>query len=73
MKRALLICCIFALASIRLSCTPEAALGISVTETEDGVLIEDTGNTDYIVFVTSPDGEQQHELAVGKNVTVTGI
>ena len=58
MKRAFLICCVVALALIGLSCTPGAALDVSVTETDDGVVIENTGSADCIVFVTSPDGEQ---------------
>lgn len=73
MKTTFLICCIVALSLIGLSCSPEATLDISVTETDEGIVIENTGNADCIVFVTSPDGEQQFELAVGKNVTVTDI
>ena len=73
MKRALLICCIAALALAGLSCTPEAALDISVTEADGGVVIENTGNTDCIVIVTSPDSEQQFKLAVGENVTVEEV
>lgn len=48
-------------------------MDISVTETDDGVVIQNTGNADCLVIVTSPDGEQQFELAVGKNVTITDI
>ncbi|MBN2186555.1 MAG: hypothetical protein JW732_03790 [Dehalococcoidia bacterium] len=73
MKRAFLICCVVVLALIGLSCTPEATLDISVTETDDGIVIENKGNAESIVFVTSLDGEQQFELAVGENVTVRDI
>jgi hypothetical protein len=36
-------------------------------------MIENVGNVDCLVFVNSPEGEQQFELAVGQNTTVTGI
>ena len=48
-------------------------MDVSITETDDGVMIENTGSADCIVIVTSPDGEEQFELAVGENVTVTDI
>ena len=32
-----------------------------------------TLSADCIVFVRSPDGEQEFELAAGESVTVTGI
>lgn len=73
MKRSFLICCILALAMISLSCTPETTLEISVTEIDDGVVIENVGNVDCIVFVSSPEGEQHFELATGESVTLTGI
>jgi len=73
MKKSFLICCIIALALVALSCIPETTLEISVSETPDGAIIENIGNADCIVFVTSPDGEQQFELAVGETVTVTDI
>ena len=56
-----------------LSCAPQTTLDISVTELEDGVVIQNAGNVDCLVFVNSPEGEQQFELAVGQNTTVTGI
>ena len=56
-----------------LSCAPQAELGISVAELDAGVFIENTSNVDCLVFVNSPQGEQQFELAVGQNTTVTGI
>ena len=52
---------------------PEATLAVSITEIDDGVVIENTGTADCIAIVTSPEGEQQFELAVGENVTVTDI
>ena len=73
MKATFLICCIFALALLGLSCAPEATLEISVTEVDNGVMIENVGNVACLVFVNSPEGEQQFELAVGENVTVTDI
>jgi hypothetical protein len=68
MKSTFLICCIIALVLVGLSCAPEAALelsvgddAISVTPTliEDAVMIENVGDVDCIVTVTSPEGEQK--------------
>ena len=73
MKVTILICCILALALLGLSCAPEATLEISVTEVDNGVMIENVGNVTCLVFVSSPEGEQQFELAVGESVTVTDI
>ena len=73
MRAIFLICCILALGLTGLSCTPEAALEISVTEVDNGVMIENVGNVDCLVFVGSPEGEQQFELAIGEDVTVTDI
>ncbi len=70
MKTTLLICCIVALALISLSCTPQSTLEVSVNEIDDGIVIENVGSVDCIVFVTSPDSEQQFELAIGESVTV---
>lgn len=56
-----------------LCCTPQATLGISVTELDNVVMIENVGNVDCLVFVNSPEGEQQFQLDVGQNTTVTGI
>ena len=72
MKR-LLISCILFLALIGLSCAPQTTLDISVTELNNGVVIENVGNVNCIVFVNSPEGEQQLELAVGQITTVTGL
>ena len=73
MKATFLICCILALTLPGLACAPEATLSVSVTELDDGVIIENTGTADCIAIVTSPEGEQQFELAVGESVTVTNI
>ena len=40
---------------------------------DNGVIIENVGNVACLVFVSSPEGEQQFELAVGESTTVTGI
>ena len=82
MKAAFLICCILAVALFGLSCAPEAALDVSVGDDtmsvtailiENGVRIENVGDVGCIVFVRSPEGEQQFELAAGKSITVTDI
>jgi hypothetical protein len=73
MKSSFLISCILALILLGLSCAPEAALAVSVTEIDGGVVIENTGTADCITIVTSPEGEQRFELKVGENVTVTNI
>jgi hypothetical protein len=56
-----------------LSCAPQATLDISVTELDNGVMVENVGSVGCLVFVNSPEGEQQLELAVGQNTTVAGI
>ena len=56
-----------------LSCAPETTLDISVTQLENGVMVKNVGNVDCLAIVNSPEGEQQFELAVGQNTTVTGI
>jgi len=73
MKATFLICCSLALALLGLSCAPETTLETSITEVDNGVVIENMGTVDCIAIVTSPEGEQQFELAVGKSVTVTNI
>lgn len=73
MKKLFLICCIAALALISLSCTQEPSLEVSVNETDDGVVIENAGSVDCLVFVSSPDSEQKFELAIGESVTVTDM
>lgn len=76
MKIAILICCILALASLALtslSYTAGTSLEISRTELDNGVIIQNVGNIPCLVFISSPEGGQQFELAVGENVTVTDI
>ena len=46
---------------------------ISVTEVDNGVMIQNVGDVACLVFVSSPEGEQQFELAVGNSLTVTDI
>ena len=58
---------------LSLSCALQTTLDISVTELDNGVIVENVGDVDCLVFVNSPEGEQQFELAVGQNTTVTGI
>ena len=73
MKSTFLICCILALVLVGLSCAPESTLEISVTEIDNGVMLENVGNVDCLVLVSSPEREQQFKLAVGERVTVTNI
>ena len=73
MKRAFITCCIVAVVLTGLSCAPGNTLEISVTEMDNGVMIKNAGNVDCLVFVSSPQGEQQFELAVGQNTAVTNI
>ena len=76
MKIAILTCCVLALVFLALaglSYTPGISGGVSVTGIDNGVTIQNVGNVACVVFVSSPEGEQQFELAVGKNVTVTDI
>jgi len=76
MKIAILICCILALALLALlglSYTPGTSLEISKTELDNGVIIENVGNIPCLIFVSSPEGIQQFQLAVGANVTVTDV
>ena len=82
MKATFLICCILVVALSGLTCTPEDSLSISVTEgalsvsatlIENGVMIENLSSVDCLVLVSSPEGEQWFELAVGESITVIGI
>ena len=76
MKIAILICCILALALLALmglSYTPVISSEVSVTGIDNGVIIQNVGNIPCLVFVNSLEGEQQFELAVGANVTVTDV
>ena len=49
------------------------AIGISVVEVEGGIEITNTSEIAVIVFVKSPEGEQQFELDASESVTVTGV
>jgi hypothetical protein len=76
MRIAILVCCVLALAFlalIGLSYTPGISLEVSTTDIDNGVIIQNVGNVVSTVFVSSPEGEQRFELAVGRNVTVTDI
>ena len=73
MKATFLICCILSVALLGLSCAPEATLEVSVTELDNGDMIKNVGDVDCLFFVSSPEGGQQFELAVGQNITVTDI
>ena len=73
MKSTFLILCILVLVLVGLSCAPEDTLEISLTEIDNGVMIENVGNVNCLAFVSSPEGEQQFELAVGENITVADI
>lgn len=72
MKR-LLLSCILVLALIGLSCAPQATLEISITEVDNGVMIENVGNVNCLVFVSSPEGELQYALVVGESVIVSDV
>ena len=58
---------------VGLSCAPQTTLDISVTQLENGIMVKNVGDVDCLVLVNSSEGEQQFELAVGQNKTVTGI
>jgi len=73
MKRLLLICCIAVLGLTALSCAPQTTLEVSVNKIDNGVVIDNVGNVDCLVSVSSPDSERQFELAIGKSVTVVDM
>lgn len=76
MRIAILICCILALVFLALtglSYTPGTSLKISRTELDNGVIIQNIGNIPCLIFVSSPEGVQQFQLAVAEKVTVTDI
>ena len=82
MKAAALALCIIGVGLMGFQCPPgdgvsvtidDEAIGISVVEAEGGIEITNTGDIPVIVFVKSPEGEQQFELEVGESVVVTGI
>ena len=82
MKTALLVLCVLCMSVMGFQCPPgdgvsitidDEAIGIVVVEVDGGIEITNTGEIAVIVFVRSPEGEQQFELDVGESVTVTGI
>ena len=82
MKPIFLICCVIALALPGLTCAPEGApsisvtedsLLLSVTEVDDGIMIENLSTVACTGFVRSSEGEQQFELDVGERVTVSDV
>jgi len=76
MRIAILICCILALALVALtglSYMPGTSLRISRTELDNGVIIQNVGNVPCLIFVSSPEGVQQFQLAVAEKVTVIDI
>jgi pyruvate/2-oxoglutarate/acetoin dehydrogenase E1 component len=76
MRIAILVCCILALALlalIGLSYMAEIPSEVSVTGIDNGVIIQNVGNTPCVVVVNSVEGEQQFKLAVGANVTLVTL
>jgi hypothetical protein len=76
MRIAILICCILGLAMLALmglSYIAEIPSEVSVTGIDNGVIIQNVGNTPCLVLVSSVEGEQQFELAVGANVTLVTL
>ena len=81
MRIAVLICCILALAMLALMGLSNIGLlyeggissEVSVTGTDNGVIIQNVGNHPCLVIVNSLEGEQQFELAVGENVTLVTL
>ena len=51
----------------------EDSLEISVTEVEGGIRIENLSGIACVIFVRSPKGEQEFEVAAGESITVTGL
>ena len=50
----------------------QQSLAIRVTEVEGGITVANLTDVDCIVYVRSPEGEQQFELDIGESVMVTG-
>lgn len=76
MRITVLVCCILALtllALIGLSYSLGTSLEICRTELDNGVMIQNVGNIPCLVFVSSPEGIQQFQLAVAEKVTVIDI
>lgn len=71
MKRVALVGLILLVALLTFSCAqPTTILEISVEETQEGIIIKNTGNVDCIVFVTWPDKQEHFDLAVGQSQIV---
>jgi len=76
MRIAILICCILALVFLTLTGLSYLAgipSEVSVTGVDNGVIIQNVGNHPCLVLVSSVEGEQQFELAVGANVTLVTL
>ena len=76
MRIGILICCILALAMLALtglSYTPGISFGFSISDIDDGVVIQNAGDISCFVFVNLREGVQHFQLAVGENVTVAGV
>jgi len=82
LTKATVLICLVLVFSLGAACPPDAdpritvtdeSLAIRVTEIEGGITIENLSGVDCTVYVRSPEGEQQFELAVGELITVTGI
>lgn len=69
----MLLCSIAILALVGLSCAPEARLEVSANEVDNGIMVENVGSVDCIVYVKSPDAEQEFELAVGESKLIADI
>ena len=69
--RILLIGLILFLALTVFSCAAADTLAISVMETVEGIIIENTGDSDCIIFVSWADNQQQFDLAVGETRVIT--
>jgi hypothetical protein len=52
---------------------PEPTLEILTTELDNGVRVENIGNVDCLVFITSLEGQQRFELPTGQSIIVTNI
>ena len=73
MKRVALLALILLIALLAFSCAPKTSLEISVEETQEGIVITNTGNVDCTVFITWPDKEQRFALAVGETEVVESV
>jgi len=76
MRIAILTCCILALALLALtglSYAAEVPSEVSVTGTDNGVIIQNVGNIPCSVVVDSLEGQQKFELAVSANVMLVTL